>query len=73
MQIDIEYSTYLEIMNNTLSLITMMEREGLETKKLWGLLKCLRGMLKKQHGIAIKVDKDSLGDYFLRCTSDNRF
>ena len=72
MQIDIEYSIYLEIMNNTLSLITMMEHEGLDTKKQWGLLKCLRGMLKKQHGIAIKVDKDSLGDYFLRCTSDNR-
>ena len=73
MQIDIEYSTYLEIMNNTLSLITMMENEGLDAKKPWGLLKCLRGMLKKQHGIAIKVDKDSIGDYFLKCTSDNRF
>ncbi len=73
MQIDIEYSTFLEIMNNTLSLITIMENEGLETKKLWGLLKYLRGILKKQHGIAIKVDKDSLGDYFLRCTKDNRF
>lgn len=73
MQIDIEYSTFLEIMNSTLSLITIMDNEGLETKKLWGLLKCLRGILKKQHGIAIKVDKDSLGDYFLRCTKDNRF
>lgn len=73
MQIDIEYSTFLEIMNSTLSLITIMENEGLETQKLWELLKCLRGILKKQHGIAIKVDKDSLGDYFLRCTKDNRF
>lgn len=73
MQIDIEYPTYLEIMDNILSHIGMMEHEGLETKKQWGLLKCLRGILKKQHGITINVDKDKLGDYFLKCTSDNRF
>lgn len=73
MTIEIEYSTYLELMKNTLSLITLREFEGLETKNLWGLLKCLRGILKKQHGITINVAKDKLGDYFLKCTSDNRF
>lgn len=73
MTIDIEYSTYLELMDNTLSLISMRTFEGLETKELWGLLKCLRGILKKQHGITINVAKDRNGDFFLKCTSDKRF
>ena len=62
MTIEIEYSTYLELMKNTLSLITMREFEGLDTKNLWGLLKYLRGILKKQHGITINIAKDKLGD-----------
>ena len=65
MQIDIEYSTHLEIMDTTLSLITMMEHEGLDTKKQWGLLKCLRGIMKDQCGVVWNVKKDCIGDYYV--------
>lgn len=73
MTIDIDYTTYVETMNTVLSLISMKEHEGLDTKTQWGLLKCLRGILKKQHGVVWNPKKDKLGDYFLKCTSDNRF
>ena len=66
MTIDIEYSTYMEIVKDIISLITMRENEGLETKDLWGLLKCLRGIMKKQCGIAWDVSRDSLGDYYVK-------
>lgn len=65
MTIDIEYSTYMEIVKDIISLIGMREHEGLETKDLWGLLKCLRGIMKKQCGIVWNVKKDSLGDYYV--------
>ena len=65
MTIDIEYSTYMEIVNDIISLIGMREHEGLETKDLWGLLKCLRGIMKDQYGIVWNVKKDSLGDYYV--------
>jgi hypothetical protein len=65
MAIDIEYSTYMEIVADIISLIQMKEFEGLDTQKQWGLLKCLRGIMKKQCGIVWNVKKDSLGDYYV--------
>ena len=55
----------MEIVNDIVSLIAMREHEGLETKDLWGLLKCLRGIMKKQCGIVWDVNRDSLGDYYV--------
>lgn len=65
MKIDIEYSTYMEIVGDIISLIHMKESEGLDTKKQWGLLKCLRGIMKKQCGVVWNVKKDCFGDYYV--------
>lgn len=65
MKIEIEESTYVETMNAILSLIEIKECEGIDTSHQWGLLKCLRGILKHQVGISAEVKKDSLGDYRL--------
>jgi hypothetical protein len=65
MTIDIEYSTYMEIVDDIISLIRMREFEGLDTKEQWGLLKCLRGIMKKQCGVVWNVKKDTLGDYYV--------
>ena len=65
MTIDIEYSTYMEIVDDIISLIGMREHEGLETKDLWGLLKCLRGIMKDQCGIVWNVKKNCIGDYYV--------
>ena len=70
MTVDIEYPTYLEMMDSILSLIKMNDFEGLNSKRQWGLLKCLRGILKKQCGITVDVKVDSLGDYYLKRRPD---
>lgn len=65
MTIDMEYSTYMEIVKDIIELIRMKEFEGLDTHDLWGLLKCLRGIMRDQCGVVWNVKKDSLGDYYV--------
>ena len=65
MTIDIEYSTYMEIVDDIISLIQMREFEGLDTKEQWGLLKCLRGIMRNHTGIVWNVKKDKLCDYYV--------
>lgn len=65
MTIDIETSTYKEVLTSILDLITFKEHEGLDATRDWGLLMCLVGIARKQAGISVVVKKDSLGDYWV--------
>lgn len=70
MKLDMEYDTYVEIMEDIISLIGFKQMEGFDVKRELGLLKCMRGVLKKSTGITINVKKDSLGDYHLSRKDD---
>ena len=65
MKLDMEYDTYVEIMEDIISLIWFKQMEGFEVKRELGLLKCMRRVLKKSTGITINLKKNSLGEYYL--------
>lgn len=70
MKLNMEYDTYVEIMEDIISLIWFKQMEGYDVKREFGLLKCMRGVLKKSTGITINVKKNSLGEYYLSRKED---